>query len=130
MLLTVLISLLVISVGLFIFAIYKDDTKEKMTRLSFLGWVLFVGVGNIILSKLFESYYLSPSDLVPVVFLLIIAYPFGRAFSRRSRDAGWSKTPAYCALIPVVGFVITIALIFKGPAAKQYDGSKFGKVER
>lgn len=130
MLLTVLISLLVISVGLFIFAIYKDDTKERITRESFLVWIIFVVVGHLILSKNFESHQITWGDAVPSIFLLATAYPLGRAYSRRCRDTGWSKKPAYYSVIPIVGIFTTIGLLFARSTTKQYDVSNFRKVER
>lgn len=95
-----------------IYAVYSENSEVRTNRSQYLNWFL-VYLSVIYLLPIFVN----PESVVSFVSILLIdivvSYFFMQKVVQRCRDAGVAKKECYYALIPVLGFVVTIALLFK-----------------
>lgn len=101
-----------------IFAIYTERTDLRDGRLDFLKWWLAnitAGIAGIFAQRFVESDHL---PIALAIVSLILLYPFSRSLVRRCRDVGWNKNWAYVSVVPYVGGLLAIVILFWGSQQK------------
>lgn len=126
--LLIALAFLLLLIVIWLRTIYTENSDLRATRTEFTRFVVLGVLLNIVVNFILER--TTSLALLSVIYitLLIFSYHFARITTQRCRDAGWSKSPAYCMLIPFVGLIIVLALVFKGPGQGSPTPAGFGVV--
>lgn len=105
-------------VAVWAFAVCRENSGQVLKRgsyilmcLSAFFFLVIVGAGTI-----FAGLNVEMVSIINTTAQICVSYIIGGKSTLRSRDAGWPKAWVYCMVIPIVGFIIMLALWFKGTA--------------
>lgn len=115
----VLVAFLIIF-GLPVYAVYRENSNECLSRLGFLKWFGLYYLGVPIVSGLALGFFGVEDKTIEglgSLYGIMLMYPLFQRVVRRARDAGMGKGIAYLTVIPLVNIITFLILAFKAKDA-------------
>ena len=120
------IAIALTSVGIQGLCIFRERSNNTTPRNKFVIWTMGILIGTVVFQIIvLPKTYNSNSHLSMLLAFAIMIFfycLFSLQMVRRARDAGMGKAIAYLWLIPVVGNLCALFLIFKSTVSKGIVG--------
>jgi uncharacterized membrane protein YhaH (DUF805 family) len=100
-----------------------ENSGKRLNRTHYIGWVVFAIIANG-LANVFGKQGFGPMvGMALFVAGLFVYFLLAQKSVQRAREAGISKSLCFIVAVPLVGLLMVVFLMIKGPGAGQAPAS-------